>query len=54
MARKLRIEVNHPDKRRLAAERHGKWLVGAIDVALAAMLAAVLIWLQWLPSGLPG
>lgn len=54
MVRKLRVQESRTAKHRLAAERLGTWLFKAIDVALATMLAAVLIWLQCLPQGLPG
>lgn len=54
MIKKLRVQEQRTDKRRRAGEPQGKWVLEAIDVALVAAIAAILIWLQWMLQGAAG
>lgn len=54
MVKRLHVQEHRTGKRRRAGEPQGRWVLEAIDVALVAVIAAVLIWLQWLLQGAAG
>jgi hypothetical protein len=53
MVKKLRFQENRSQSRRRRRDAPGRWVIEPIDVALAAAVLAVVLWLQWLLAALP-
>ena len=53
MVKKLRFQESRTEKCPRMANLLGKWVFEAIDVLVVTILAAAMIWLQWLLQSVP-
>jgi hypothetical protein len=52
MVKRLRFQENRRSRRRNGREPRGQWVLEPLDVVLAALVVAILLWLQWLSANL--